>query len=211
MICPVPQPYVPAPAHCACRPGPAPGARFAGSGSLWPGPFPPSPPRPIGRRCSETSPVLRACPTAPARSSSACVRRLPDAARCTIRSGQTRALPVLARGVSVHARGLRPRGTSQHLAVATLEMWPSASDHGVGVPEFGPFRGSIPDLHVPLSTLRTDPCGPSRMTRGRCGSLRLHRATLAFAAPRRFIPAHGDPFPPRDPTKQPDRVGMARR
>jgi hypothetical protein len=28
------------------------------------------------------------------------------------------------------------------------------------------------------------------MTRGRCGSLFLHRATLAFAPPRRFIPAH---------------------
>ena len=28
------------------------------------------------------------------------------------------------------------------------------------------------------------------MTRGRCGSLLLHRTTLAFATPRRFIPAH---------------------
>src|SRR5439155_19213159 len=29
------------------------------------------------------------------------------------------------------------------------------------------------------------------MTRGRCGSLPLHRTTLAFATPRRFNPAHG--------------------
>src|SRR5438445_13654140 len=28
------------------------------------------------------------------------------------------------------------------------------------------------------------------MTRGRCGSLALHRTTLAFATPRRFSPAH---------------------
>jgi len=28
------------------------------------------------------------------------------------------------------------------------------------------------------------------MTQGRCGSLGLHRTTLSFATPRRFIPAH---------------------
>src|SRR5688572_18586859 len=28
------------------------------------------------------------------------------------------------------------------------------------------------------------------MTRGRCGSLRLHRMTLSFTTPRRFSPAH---------------------
>ena len=28
------------------------------------------------------------------------------------------------------------------------------------------------------------------MTRGRCGSLALHRTTLSFATPRRFNPAH---------------------
>ena len=50
------------------------------------------------------------------------------------------------------------------------------------------FRGSIPGPHVPLSTLRRRPCRPLRMTRGRCGSLVLHRMTLAFTTPRRFIP-----------------------
>src|SRR5439155_4648817 len=44
----------------------------------------------------------------------------------------------------------------------------------------------MPGLHVPLSTLR----GRPRMTQGRCGSLALHRTTLAFATPRRFNPAH---------------------
>src|SRR5437899_10422093 len=32
------------------------------------------------------------------------------------------------------------------------------------------------------------------MTRGRCGSLFLHRVTLSFTTPRRFNPAHGGHF-----------------
>jgi hypothetical protein len=48
------------------------------------------------------------------------------------------------------------------------------------------FRGCIPGLPVPLSTLR----GRPRMTRGRCGSLTLHRMTLSLTTPRRFNPAH---------------------
>ena len=52
------------------------------------------------------------------------------------------------------------------------------------------FRGSIPGPHVPLSTLRRRPRRLLRMTRGRCGSLTLHRMTLSFTTPRRFIPAH---------------------
>ena len=52
------------------------------------------------------------------------------------------------------------------------------------------FRGSIPGPHVPLSTLRRHPLERLRMTRGRCGSLRLHRMTLSFTTPRRFSLAH---------------------
>jgi hypothetical protein len=37
----------------------------------------------------------------------------------------------------------------------------------------------------PLSTLRRDPRGPLRMTRGRCGSLLLHREGLAPSTPCR--------------------------
>ena len=57
-------------------------------------------------------------------------------------------------------------------------------------PDFQIFRGSIPRLHVPLSTLRVQPLDWPRMTRGRCGSLSLHRTALSSAPPRRFIPAH---------------------
>src|SRR5690606_16559159 len=48
------------------------------------------------------------------------------------------------------------------------------------------FRGSVPGPHVPLSTLRRRPCEWLRMTRGRCGSLLLHRMTLSFTTPCRF-------------------------
>jgi hypothetical protein len=40
-------------------------------------------------------------------------------------------------------------------------------------PELSSFRGSIPCLHVPLSTLRRRPCARRCMTRGRHGWLNL--------------------------------------
>jgi Protein of unknown function (DUF1524) len=40
-------------------------------------------------------------------------------------------------------------------------------------------------LHAPLSTLRRGPHGQPRMTRGRCGSLLLHRKGLAPSTPYR--------------------------
>lgn len=55
--------------------------------------------------------------------------------------------------------------------------------------EFRPFRGSIPGLHVPLSTLHAQSRNCPRMTRGRGGLLGLPRTTLSCATPRRFIPA----------------------
>jgi hypothetical protein len=57
-------------------------------------------------------------------------------------------------------------------------------------PDFPPFRGSIPRLHVPLSTLHAQPHDWTRMTQGRCGSLSLHRKALSSSPPRRLIPAH---------------------
>jgi hypothetical protein len=41
------------------------------------------------------------------------------------------------------------------------------------------LRHSIPSLRTPLSTLRLQPRHHTRMTRDRCGSLRLHRGGLA--------------------------------
>src|SRR5262249_27888015 len=47
------------------------------------------------------------------------------------------------------------------------------------------FRGSMAGLRAPLSTLRCCPRGQPRMTRGRCGSLLLHRDGLAPSTPCR--------------------------
>src|SRR5580704_18197911 len=43
-------------------------------------------------------------------------------------------------------------------------------------------RGSMAGLHTPLSTLHVRPHGRPRMTRGRCGSLLLHRNGLTSSA-----------------------------
>src|SRR5437588_2481744 len=43
-------------------------------------------------------------------------------------------LPVLVRGVSVHAQGLRRRGVPIHLALSTDRVWPSAQGDRVGTP-----------------------------------------------------------------------------
>ena len=47
------------------------------------------------------------------------------------------------------------------------------------------LRRSIPGLRTPLSTLRLQPHDRTRMIRGRCGSLRLHRNGLAPSTFRR--------------------------
>src|SRR6202023_1138726 len=55
----------------------------------------------------------------------------------------------------------------------------------VSAPRIGNFRGSMAGLCAPLSTLRRGPHGQPRMTRGRCGSLHLHRKGLAPSTPCR--------------------------
>ena len=62
----------------------------------------------------------------------------------------------------------------------------------------------------PLSTLRPPPRGGRRMTRGRCGSLRLHRTTLAFATPRRFDRRTGGSDAPKLPLPVAGSDGSAR-
>src|SRR5262245_47764886 len=59
-----------------------------------------------------------------------------------------------------------------------LDVLPSAICTA-SAPGIGLFRGSMVGLCAPLSTLRRDPRGQLRMTRGRCGSLHLHRGGLS--------------------------------
>src|SRR5262249_3661570 len=95
-----------------------------------------------------------------------------------------------------------------------LEMLPSASAYGVGARE-SCFRGSIPGLHVPLSTLPPGPCGPADMTRGHRGSLALRCRTPPFLASCRFIPArhagHLTQVPPHSEAERRSRAALAER
>ena len=80
--------------------------------------------------------------------------------------------------------GLRPRRAVQALALARPAMLPSAQSTA-SASRVGCFRGSIPSLCAPLSTLHQHPRGYQRMTRGQCGSLHLHWKRLALSTPCR--------------------------
>lgn len=169
--------YAPAPG--TRFPESASGACFAGPCSPWSPPFAPPPPPPVARLCSGTSPVLRGGPTSQVRSSSAIALGLPDATRGACRHGQTWDLPVPMRGASVRAQGLTTaRGSDasrdNDAAVVAFRLLARRRLPGVAF-----LRGSIPGPHVPLSTLRLDPYGPTRMTRSWCESLALHHLELS--------------------------------
>ena len=124
------------------------GPCFAATSSPWSGPFPPSPPPPVARRCSRTSAVVWACPTSRVRSSSAFVHRLPDASRA-IGSGK----PGISR-FPCNARPYVPGSSTarapQPLALAVLRVLPSAFCQNVGVSKFSLSRLIFP--------ARTCPC-----------------------------------------------------
>src|SRR5262249_26213452 len=93
-------------------------------------------------------------------------------------------LPVPAQNVSGRAWGLRPREP------CCPSRWRCSRWYLPPRPwrrrlDLATFRGSIPSPPFPLSTLRRRPHERLRMTRGRCGSLLLHRAALASATPCR--------------------------
>ena len=106
-----------------------------------------------------------------------------------IRSGQSQDIPVPERETYMRAQGLRPRGVGIPLAITRYAILPSAS-----LDASAPRRRVFSRLNTwptcPLSTLHTRPYGRLRMTRGRCGSLFLHRTGLSPAISRRFSPAH---------------------
>ena len=94
--------------------------------------------------------------------------------------------------------GLRPRRAVQALALARPSVLPS-TQRTVSASRGCCFRGSIPSLCAPLSTLRRSPRGHQRMTRGQCGSLDLHWQRLALLTPCR------SPRRTRCQVKQPQR------
>ena len=181
-------PHVPAPAHCARRSGAASGTRFADAGSPWPVPFPPPPPPPPrGRLCSETSAVLRNCPTSHARSSSAYVLDFPDTA-CQQPQAVPWDLPVLEQDVSpcmhrVYDRARPNASRACDASAIAFRLIPRRR-----LLEERLFRGSIPGLLGPLSNASAPPyarlphdSGPARFaTPSPCGFfIPLHLAGLA--------------------------------
>jgi hypothetical protein len=96
---------------------------------------------------------------------------------CNDPHGQPGDLPVPEQKDSAHARFYDDAGSA---SVSRYRRTPCRllKDGGHRHPEVG-FRRSMAGLRTPLSTLRIDPRGPLRMTRGRCGSLNLHRKGLA--------------------------------
>jgi len=100
------------------------------------------------------------------------------------RGGRTGDLPVPAQGASVHA------GVSDHAGPPERSRWRAPScclphTSTASAPRCRNCRGSMAGLHAPLSTLRPAPRSTRRMTRGRCGSLRLHRERLSLSTPCR--------------------------
>jgi len=99
-------------------------------------------------------------------------------------SGRLRDLLVPAHRASAHARVCDHPGPSGHSRCRAHPFClPSAERRRH--PGRGYFRGSMAGLCAPLSTLRRGPHRPLRMTRGRCGSLLLHRDGLAPSTPCR--------------------------
>ena len=95
---------------------------------------------------------------------------------------------------SAHHEGLRPRRPPWR---SPMRASPFRLLHGVGAPGWTTFRGSRTCPRLPLSTLRRQPRGRLRMTRGRRGWLGLQRAELAsaagFAGARRMFDASPSP------------------
>src|SRR5262245_47438086 len=114
--------------------------------------------------------------------------------------GQMQGLPGPAHNVSVHARGLRPRQVGPSLAITGWSVLPSACSERVGTREKRRFRGSIPCLHVPLSTLHWHRYQGQCMTRGQRGWRTLRCRGLA---PFNIVPVcPGTPERPRSPAAE---------
>ena len=171
-------PRVCGPALVTRLPGSVSGPCFAVPHSFWSHRFPPSAPPRRAPPCSPTSSVLSVSLTAPSRSSSAMTSGLPVAAPRTASQGGDGALPVPVREAYVHARVPDDAGwygCSRYRIRPCCLLLPRRHWH----PGLHCFRRSQPGLHTPLSTLRVTPRGATCMTRGRCGSLPLHRSGLS--------------------------------
>jgi hypothetical protein len=100
-----------------------------------------------------------------------------------------------ARGVSVHAKGLRLRGVARLLVIAPTRLWPCALLNSVGTP-----MAVVSQLNtLPACAPVNASLAPSRATTQDSGSgwvaLLLPCETFVFSSPRRSIPAHSGQAP----------------
>ena len=160
---------------------------FAITHSLWPVPFPPLSPRAVAHHslCSRASSVVRNCPTS---CNVHCRLALLDS-----RHGPLRHLQRPVTG----SPGSRARSLHTYSGSKTTQGQTVSRDNETVHIAFRLTRkrrhpGLIYFSRLnnrpvrPLSTLRIYPYGYMRMTRGRCGSLFLHRMGLSPTTSRRF-------------------------
>ena len=149
---------------------------------------------PLAPLCSSASSLLWGSHTFPGRASWASAPRLPDADQCStpqrgcgrlVRSPGSRARSVRT------CRGLRPRRAGWALALACLPVLPSgqvSNSVGTGMRSFSRLNSSA--YAIPCQRFAGLPLGCLRMTRGRCGSLLLHRGGTPHPLLPAGLPAH---------------------
>jgi hypothetical protein len=101
-------------------------------------------------------------------------------------SGRARDLPAPGHKERAHMPGSATAPGRPGARIARPSVLPSVTQT-TSAPGITFFRGSMAGLCVPLSTLRLRHRGRLRMTRGRCGSLLLHRSGLAPPTPCRYL------------------------
>ena len=171
-------------------PGPAPGACFAGPRSPRFPPFAPPAPPPVARHCSQASSLLWQDQTSRGRASSASAPRLPDADQsrhAALVNHETSRFPYKER---LHMPGSATTpGRRGACDSAPLRVAFRVSD-GVGTRNIDLFAAQWLACTLPCQRFTYGLTTATRMTRGRCGSLLLHRSGLAPPTLCRFRPAH---------------------
>jgi hypothetical protein len=140
--------------------------------------------------CSAVSSLLRPTPTPRHRPSTSSALRPSRRAVCRHHNAQDSGVSQFRYTKCLHMQRVYdhvgyPRGLPWRPLGCCLPLRLTASAAGSSV-----FRGSIPRLWFPLSTLRNGPHGPSRMTRGQYDWLGLCCTTLSFATLCSFVLAH---------------------
>src|SRR6266851_3889349 len=112
--------------------------------------------------------------------------RLPSAPHVAVDRGEAGGLPDSSK-VFPHMHGVSDPGCPSPSRLSTRWILPSACPDDVGASNCYRFRGSLPSLCLPLSTLRPQPRDCQRMTQGRGGLLGLPRMALPSTT---LLPAH---------------------